>query len=363
MPEKVVPKYRKIAGELKRSIQNETLAAGDPLPSHAVLMSKYAASLSTVRQAISHLASEGWVRAEHGRGVFAEKLHGGKPGNRGLISTTVGFAVFGEFEDIDPVHQLYLQGAAAELREHDRDVAYSVFRSGEKQLEQFARFLDRVSAVMICQNIPPEAIDMLIAGNVRTVVVGHMPHVELPCDELHNVCADMDAAGYLAAQTLAIYGHRKLAFVSRLPLEHPACQAIYRGMRSASDQYGVVDGGEFYPPKFPSYMELARQFADEPDLTGLVVMGDHGAIMMAQALTAAGVRIPEQKSIVCLGGLPREMLVGWETPLTRVNINYQLMGQEAARLLLSPTKAVIHKSVPATLEKGQTIKMLTTTGA
>lgn len=363
MPEKVVPKYRKIAGELKRAIQNQSVVAGASLPSHATLMSKYNASLSTVRQAIHQLASEGWVRTEHGRGVFVEKLHGDQPGDRGLISTTVGFAVFGEFEDDDPVRQLYLQGAAAELREHDRDVAYGVFRPGKRQQEQFARFLERVSAVMICQDIPPETLRMLIDSDVRTVVVGHMPSEELSCDEIHNVYADMDGAGYLAAQTLAIHGHRKVAFVSRLPLEHPSTQAVYRGMQLACEQYSFSDGGGFYPRDYPSYVELARQFSEESDLTGLVVMGDHGGIMMLQALAAAGVSVPRQKSVVCLGGLPREMLVGWETPLTRVNVNYRLMGQEAARLLVSDTKAVIHKSVPATLEKGQTIKTLVATDA
>lgn len=363
MPSKTSPKYRHIAQELKKAIRTSEIRPGSALPSHSELMSQYTASLSTVRQAISELASEGWVRAEHGRGVFAEQLRGGQPGERGLISSTVGFAVFGQYQDMNPVHQIFLHGAASELHEHDRDVAYGIFRAEEEKQEQFARFLDRVSAVMICQQITSETLETLREGKIPTVVVGHMPSEELPCDEFHNVYADMDGAGYLATQSLAIHGHQKVAMITRLPLEHPATHAINRGMQMACDQYGVIDGGKFYSDRFTGYLELARHFADDPELTGLVVMGDHGGIMLAQAFAAVGITIPDHKSVVCIGGLPREMLVGWETPLTRVNINYRMMGQEAARLLLSSTQATIHKSVPATLEKGQTLKMIHGTGA
>jgi DNA-binding LacI/PurR family transcriptional regulator len=84
--------------------------------------------------------------------------------------------------------------------------------------------------------------------------------------------------------------------------------------------------------------------------------------MMAQAFMASGVSVPQDKSIISIGGLPREMLIGWDIPMTRVNVNYRLMAQEAARLLVTESRAAIHKPVPATLEKGQTITMLDSSG-
>ncbi|MBW0091428.1 GntR family transcriptional regulator [Pseudonocardia sp. KRD-184] len=64
------PPYRQIADQLRAAIDRGDLAAGDKLPSEAVLMGHYEVARMTARQAIQELRSEGRVVAEQGRGVF-----------------------------------------------------------------------------------------------------------------------------------------------------------------------------------------------------------------------------------------------------------------------------------------------------
>jgi len=61
---------RRIADDLRLSIENGELAAGGKLPSERELATRYGTARNTAREAIAILASEGLVVAQHGRGVF-----------------------------------------------------------------------------------------------------------------------------------------------------------------------------------------------------------------------------------------------------------------------------------------------------
>ncbi|ROP40276.1 GntR family transcriptional regulator [Saccharothrix texasensis] len=64
------PPYRQIADILRRHIERGRLAAGEQLPSEAVLIEHYGVARMTVREAIKELRTEGLVVAQHGKGVF-----------------------------------------------------------------------------------------------------------------------------------------------------------------------------------------------------------------------------------------------------------------------------------------------------
>lgn len=64
------PIYKQLADELRRQIHAGHLAPGQPLPSEATLMSRYAVSRNTTRLAVGLLRAEGLVVTEHGRGSY-----------------------------------------------------------------------------------------------------------------------------------------------------------------------------------------------------------------------------------------------------------------------------------------------------
>lgn len=61
---------RRIADDLRASIESGELASGAKLPSERDLAARYGTARNTAREAISILQTEGLVVAQHGRGVF-----------------------------------------------------------------------------------------------------------------------------------------------------------------------------------------------------------------------------------------------------------------------------------------------------
>ncbi len=358
MKVQAVPKYQLIAEELKREIRHNGFGSDKALPSHNDLISKYRVSLGTVRQALNKLATEGWVKSEPGRGVFANQVSDDRPVRRGEKEATVGFAVFGSCDKTDPVNMQFLHGAAGVIQELGKDLNYGVFGLEAAKEEGFHRFLDRVSSVVVCQGVGPEILEVLRARKIKTVILGHMPRGDIHYDDFHQVYCDLENAGYLGAQALALYGHRKIGYVYKLEKE-TLNQAVLKGMDQACRQYGISNEGIFFVPNPDAGREELDRISRMREMTGLITFGDHGSIALIRGLESRGVRVPEDKSVVGIGSLSADLLVGWDLALTRVNINFPLMGQEAARLLLSETKAAVHKMTPVFFEKGSTVRMNT----
>jgi DNA-binding GntR family transcriptional regulator len=67
------PQYRRIANELRASIEHGDLRPGDALPSEAALMERYSVSRGTARQALADLEGAGLVESQHGRGRFVRQ--------------------------------------------------------------------------------------------------------------------------------------------------------------------------------------------------------------------------------------------------------------------------------------------------
>lgn len=358
MKVQVIPKYRLIADELKQEIKDKSFTTGRALPSHNELISKYGVSLGTVRQALNKLVTEGWIKTERGRGVFANQILDDQPVYPRAKEATVGFAVFGSCDKADPVNMQFLHGAATVIQESGKDLTYGVFSQAAAREENFHRFLDRVSSVLVCQGVEVEILELLRARGIKTVIVGHLPRVDIDCDDFHQVYCDLENAGYLGAQALAMYGHRKIGYVYKMKKD-TLNQAVMKGIEEACRQYGISNEGIFYVPNPEGGREELDRICGRGEITGLIGFGDHGSIALIRELEARGVRVPEDKSVVGIGSLSADLMVGWDRALTRVNINFPLMGQEAARLLLSETKAVIHKMTPVYFEKGSTLRVVT----
>ena len=63
-------RYVAIADDLRQRIESGELKDGERLPSQPTLARQYGVSLTTFRTALSLLASEGYLRSEHGLGTF-----------------------------------------------------------------------------------------------------------------------------------------------------------------------------------------------------------------------------------------------------------------------------------------------------
>lgn len=67
------PVYQQIADDLRAQIKQQTLTAGQKLPSERELMEQYDTARATIRQALRVLTAEGLVDAQRGVGVFVRE--------------------------------------------------------------------------------------------------------------------------------------------------------------------------------------------------------------------------------------------------------------------------------------------------
>jgi DNA-binding FadR family transcriptional regulator len=72
----VPARYRTLADTLVADITEGRLTTGEQLPAIRALADQHAVSGAVAREAVRWLTDAGWVRAEHGRGVY---VTGGRP--------------------------------------------------------------------------------------------------------------------------------------------------------------------------------------------------------------------------------------------------------------------------------------------
>ncbi|MFF3853047.1 GntR family transcriptional regulator [Micromonospora sp. NPDC002575] len=65
------PRYRAIADELRRRIENGVIPPGALLPAESTLTAEFRAARGTIRKAIATLRDEGFAATEQGRGTYA----------------------------------------------------------------------------------------------------------------------------------------------------------------------------------------------------------------------------------------------------------------------------------------------------
>ena len=89
-------KYYILVEEIKDSILSGRVKAGEKLPSENELSAKYQISRHTVRKALSILAQEGYIVAEHGRGTFCSErmCHLKQSKNIAVITTYISDYIF-----------------------------------------------------------------------------------------------------------------------------------------------------------------------------------------------------------------------------------------------------------------------------
>lgn len=170
-----------------------------------------------------------------------------------------------------------------------------------------------------------------------------------------SVSADDILGGTLAATHLFDLGHRRLAFVGG-PESLRQHQERYEGACSAARARGfepgavvleIVDGIDIAAGIRAAKQILA--WSEQP--TGVVCANDLLAFGMHRGLADAGLRIPEDISLVGYDDI--DFAAGWVTPLTTVRQPTSDLGRHAAELLFehtSPVQSHTHRQIVLTPE-------------
>ena len=276
---------------------------------------------------------------------------------RSKRSHTVGVIVF---DMTDPYCTLVLRGIENSLYQSS---FLPILTDVHNERSRFERYLEmlldrRVEGLIVVANWVFLDIDIL--GDLeKSSIPTAMIERELRTDSISSVIVDNELGGYTALEHLHSLGHRKIAFI-RGPRTLADAGPRWAGVRSFAkknalemDPRLIVDLPESRDPfsSFEAGCKLTEELIrNKRPFTALMAFDDMTAFGAIRALIRAGVRVPEQCSVI---GFDDVAASGLCTPaLTTVRQPMENMGALAAGIVKDGIAAVLEKrKVPAVHRK------------
>lgn len=356
-----VPLYLQVSENLKRGILNGEWQPGDSLPAEPDLCQAFGVARGTIRQALSRLESEGYVRRERGRGTFV--IWGGEHSRApGLPGSQIGFVVP---YVRDSFVSTILLGAERAAAEHGLSILFKHVENDPLRQNEVLETLvaQRLAGVVLypVDSVHVDSTANLIRSGYPVVLVDRYLR------GLHSdyVMSDHFGGALRATQHLIQLGHQHVAFVSwrdpSVSLEH----------RAAGYQRALVEAGLPTDPALTCEVEgyptvasdaIADFLTRHPEVTAIFAANDQIALGAYQAARQLGRRIPHDLALVGFDNLDFTMHL--DVPLTTVAQPAAEIGQQAVRALVRringqaddwqqiilPTRLVIRRSCGAYLK-------------
>jgi LacI family transcriptional regulator len=190
--------------------------------------------------------------------------------------------------------------------------------------------------IILTPNNADQGLLQLHTLNIPTVLIGSLPGSNLPYVQIDN-----RKWAKKATQHLIDLGHRKIALITNAPLSYSSAQARLAGYRDALQSANLdinnelIEYGDFSPGSgFEAMQNILKKTTD---LSAVFVASDNVALGVKSALSQAGLRIPQDISMVGFDDLP------WAAysspPLTTVRLPALELAASASQLLLDLIKS------------------------
>ena len=312
------PKYREVIDHLRRSIRE--LPPGGRMPSFQELQERFGASTTTINRALALLEGEGLVVRRQGSGIFAA---GATPRPRhstiGIYGCSKGLRRLSFYS-----HLLAGVENAAHRNGSELLLLDSLPSKGWEKVDGLLLYGDTGGDMLSRLPVPIPAISLL------------WPYADCP-----HVSTDDFFASRRAAEYLISLGHRRIAYLGGI--EAMMVTVRYFGYENAMMRAGLgIDRRLLREIKHVglTYVNEARaRMGDwlrddwhDLGITALLAQNDHVAMGAIQALAAAGLRVPEDVSVIGFDGIDECEIF---TPrLTSVEVPLEAIGERAAVMLL-----------------------------
>jgi DNA-binding LacI/PurR family transcriptional regulator len=267
---------------------------------------------------------------------------------RSRRSHTVGVMVF---DMTDPFCTLILRGIENSLYQSSY---LPILTDVHNERSRFERYLEmlldrRVEALIVIANwlfVNIEVLADLEKSRIPTVMIGH----ELRQESISSVIVDNELGTYVAIEHLYSLGHRNIAFI-RGPKALADSSPRWRGVRSFAKSHGLeldprltADLPESRDPNssFENGFHLTEGLlAQNRPFTALLAFDDMTAFGAVRALAKAGLRIPEDCSVVGFDDVGASSL--FNPSLTTVRQPMEQMGAAAVSIALEGINSVLEK--------------------
>jgi DNA-binding LacI/PurR family transcriptional regulator len=267
---------------------------------------------------------------------------------RSRRSHTVGVMVF---DMTDPYCTLVLRGIENTLYQ----ASYlPILTDVHNERSRFERYLEmlldrRIEGLIVLANwlfLDINLLGDLEKSRIPTAMIGY----ELQTDSMSSVTVDNEVGGYLALEHLHALGHRKIAFI-RGPKALTDSSPRWRGIRNFArfakleiDPRLIADLPESRDPtsSFEAGQKLSEDFIRQKrPFTALLAFDDMSAFGAIRALTRAGIRVPDQCSVIGFDDVATSAL--YTPSLTTVRQPMEAMGASAVEIVVDGINAVLEK--------------------
>jgi len=275
---------------------------------------------------------------------------------RGRRSQTVGVMVF---DMTDPYCTLVLRGIENTLYQSS---FLPILTDVHNERSRFERYLEmlldrRIEGLVVLANwlfVDITVLTDLEKSNIPTATVGR----ELKNDKISSVIVDNTAGARAALQHLHSLGHRKIAFI-RGPRQLFDTEPRWRGVRTLARERSlelesrlIVDLPESGDPfsSFEQGYKLTEELLHRRrPFTALMAFDDMTAFGAIRALSKAGIRVPDQCSVVGFDDVAPAAL--YSPALTTVRQPMEVMGTAAATIVLEAITAAQEKKPIRTIHR------------
>ncbi|HLB92041.1 MAG TPA: LacI family DNA-binding transcriptional regulator [Terriglobales bacterium] len=275
---------------------------------------------------------------------------------RGRRSHTVGVMVF---DMTDPYCTLVLRGIENTLYQSS---FLPILTDVHNERSRFERYLEmlldrRIEGLVVLANwlfVDINVLADLEKNNIPTAIVGR----ELKNDHISSVIVDNNLGARAAFDHLYSLGHRKIAFI-RGPRELSDTEPRWRGVRTLARERGfeldsrlIVDLPESRDPfsSFEQGYKLTEELLQRRrPFTALMAFDDMTAFGAIRALSKAGIRVPEQCSVVGFDDVSPAAI--YSPSLTTVRQPMEAMGTAAATIVLEAISATLEKKPVRTIHR------------
>lgn len=354
------PKYLQLAESVRRQIEQGELQPNQQLMSYTEIEAKLGFSQNTVERAYAILERDGLISREHGRGVFVTE--------RAVPQKSTKYIGYmdGHFHYTRNVayYNILLNGARTHLQ-----------RSGHQLLlidsPRTFRDWNLLEGLLLCEAGHHDDFDFDFEG------LGRAFPANLPCVNTLTNLPNMpciltdDASGIRQiVRHLAALGHRRISYLSRvtqpLPEQNPLVRLRYEAYLAAHEENGLEVVPELIFPGLVDFSLTQEEYGylgmkkwlqagwQALNCTAVIAQNDMAAVGIIRALNQAGVRIPDDVSVVGFDGTETFHFSPYQ--LTTVKVPLHEIGIAASQLLLNyiahPAQPPASLTLPVHLEVG-----------
>jgi DNA-binding LacI/PurR family transcriptional regulator len=352
-----IPKYLQLAEQLRQQIESGTLQPNDRLPSFPQLRAQHGVTNSTVEKVYSLLERDGLIERQPSRGTFVASRKIEPDASRKSAHATIGISGLGfTFAGYSSYYGRMLRGVQ-KTTQYEQDQLMLLDHNSLKGW-------GKIDGVLLCDYVAVDVLHSLPEGLPRAFLVAPLPGMA-------GVSADDYSGGRQATEHLLELGHRVISYLhSPDPVLIPQRLAGYRDalqsagvqarpdwthclLRSAALTYDY--GADFVRVGRESMREWLRAGWKELGSTAILAHNDEVALGVIEALREAGLKIPNDVSVVGFDGTE----VGiYSTPrLTTIEVPLQRIGVAATEMLLDQIRGqalagrpVEHRVLPVHLK-------------